>query len=188
MYRVGVMTEREVYEAYLELGYNERDSRRMSDFTVKQTLEIQAKFTSRDVVSAYSKYMIDRGDARSLLLTVGVKAENIEFILKTAEYKRTWAITEDRITAIRNLYRKEVYSADTARSELLKLDLPSVRVDVLMEQWYIDEKDKPPRHWTTAQTLGFIEAGLITKERAIQELTNIGYDTEHISVYMGEKV
>ena len=188
MYRVGVMTEKEVYDAYLELGYNERDSRRMSDFTVKQTLEIQAKFTSRDVVSAYSKYMIDRGEARSLLLTVGVKVENIEFILKTAEYKRSWAITDDRIAAIRNLYRKEVYSANTARSELLKLDLPSVRVDVLMEQWYIDERDKPPRRWTTAQTLGFIEAGLITKERGITELTNIGYDTEHINVYMGVKV
>ncbi|GAI98193.1 unnamed protein product, partial [marine sediment metagenome] len=34
MYGVGVLDEKEVYEAYLELGYNERDARRMSDFTV----------------------------------------------------------------------------------------------------------------------------------------------------------
>ena len=185
MYRVGVLTEKEVYEAYLELGYNDRDARRMSDFTVKQVLATQSKFTARDVIGAYSKYMISRSEARSLLLDVGVKSENIDFIISTADYKREWAQTESRIAAIRNLYKKEVYDDSRARSELLRLDMPADRVDVLMEQWYIDEKDKPPRYWTTAQTLSFVKAGLITRERAYKELRDIGYDSEHIGVYMG---
>ncbi len=67
---------------------------------------------------------------------------------------------------------------------MLKLDRPAERVDVLMEQWFIDEKDKPPRYWTTAQTLSFVKDGLITKERGIRELSAIGYDPEHINVYM----
>jgi len=184
MYGVGVLTEKEVYEAYLELGYNERDARRMSDFTVRQILATQSKFTTRDIISAYTKYMISRSDARSLLIAIGVKSENIEFVISTAEYKREWALTEARISAIRVLYKAEVYSPDKARSELLKLDMPSERVDVLMEQWYIDEKDKAPRYWTTAQTLGFIKEELITRERGVQELTNIGYDTEHINIYL----
>ena len=62
--------------------------------------------------------------------------------------------------------------------------MPAQRVDVLMETWYIDEKDKPPRYWTTAQTLSFVKDELITPERGKQELTNIGYDTEHIDIYM----
>ncbi|GAI99296.1 unnamed protein product, partial [marine sediment metagenome] len=176
MYGVGVLTEEEVYEAYIELGYNERDAKRMSDFTVKQILASQSKFTARDVISAYSNYMISRSETRSLLIDIGVKPENTEFIILTAEYKREWALTNDRITAIRNLYKKEVYNENQARSELLKLDMPSERVDVLMEQWYIDEKDKAPRHWTTAQTLSFVEAKLITLERGQQELRDIGYD------------
>lgn len=184
MYRVGVLTEAEVYEAYLELGYNERDARRMSDFTVKQVLETQSKFTARDVISAYAKYMITKSEAKDLLSILGVRDENISFILLTAEYKRAWELTDDRITAIRNLYKKEVYTPDQARDELLKLDLPATQVDVLMEQWYVDEKDKPPRHWTTAQTLGFIKAKLISPERGRKELLDIGYDAEHINIYM----
>jgi len=184
MYGVGVLTEEEVYEAYLELGYNERDAKRMSDFTVKQILATQSKFTARDVIAAYTKYMLTKPEARSLLLDVGVKSENIAFIMSTADYKRTWELTEGKIAAIRNLYKKEVYTPDRARSELLRLDMPAERVDALMEQWYIDEKDKPVRHWTTAQTLSFIEAGLITKERGHKELKDIGYDAEHINVYM----
>ncbi|GAI35387.1 unnamed protein product, partial [marine sediment metagenome] len=137
MYGVGVLTEKEVYEAYLELGYNERDARRMSDFTVKQILASQSKFTSSDIVSAYTKYMITKSEARTLLLTIGVKSENVEFIISSADYKREWVLTDNKISAIHNLYRKEVYDDNKARAELLKLDLPAERVDVLMEQWYI---------------------------------------------------
>ena len=156
----------------------------MSDFTVKQTLATQSKFTARDVISAYSKYMITQGEARSLLLDVGVKSENLSFIISTAEYKRAWELTENRISAIRNLYKKQVYTDDKARDELLRLDMPAERVNVLMEQWYVDEKDKPPRYWTTAQTLSFIKEKLISPERGRMELLNIGYDTEHINIYM----
>ncbi len=183
MYNVGVLNEREVLGAYLELGYNERDAKRMTAFTVKQVLATQSKFTSGNVVSAYAKYMINRSEARSLLLDIGVRSENIEFILVSAEYKREWELTDDRIAAIHNLYRKEVYTADKARAELLQLDLPAERVDVLMEQWYIEEKDKPPRYWTTAQTLAFIKAGLISLERGKQELFSIGYNSEHVGIY-----
>ncbi|GAG91565.1 unnamed protein product, partial [marine sediment metagenome] len=178
MYRVGVMTEPEVYAAYLELGYNERDAGRMSDFTVKQVLATQSKFTARDVIAAYSKYMISRPDAEILLGDVGVRSENVAFIITTAEYKRSWEMTEGRIAAIRNLYKKKVYDDSKARGELLRLNLPAVRVDVLMEQWYIDEKDKADRYWTTAQTLNFIEDGIITKQRGVDELRKIGYDDE----------
>ncbi|KKM01977.1 hypothetical protein LCGC14_1789080, partial [marine sediment metagenome] len=184
MYGVGVLTEAEVYEAYVELGYNDRDSRRMSDFTVKQILATQSKFTASDVIAAFTKYMINTSEARSLLIDIGVRSENLAFILSAAEYKREWALTESKISAIHNLFRKAVYDDSRARSELLRLDMPAQRVDVLMEQWFIDEKGKAPRYWTTAQTLSFIEKKLITGERGRQELTNIGYDDEHINIYM----
>ena len=156
----------------------------MSDFTVRQTLATQSKFTSRDIITAYSKRMITRAEARSLLIEIGVKSENIGFIISTADYKRQWAYTNDRIAGIRNLYRKRVYDENKTRSELLRLDLPSEQVDVLMEQWYFDKETEPDRTWTTAQTLGFIEAKFISRDRGIAELRKIGYDNEHIDVYL----
>lgn len=184
MYRVGVLDEGEVFKAYREQGYNERDAKRMSDFTVQQTLSTQAKFTARDVVSAYTKYMIDKSEAESLLREVGVRSENVAFIISSANYKRDWELSESRINAVKNLYKKRVYDENKARAELLKLDLPSVRVDVLMSQWYIDEKDKPERLWTTSQTLSFMSGGFITRIRGKQELEKLGYDEEHINVYL----
>jgi len=184
MYQRGILDELEVLEAYSELGYNERDAKRMADFSVKQVLATQSKFTAANIIAAYSKYMINRDEAASLLREVGVRRENISTIISSAEYKREWALTDDRIAAIRNLYKKEVYDDNKARSELLKLDFPAERVNVLMEQWYIDEKDKPDRLWTTAQTLGFMKDKIISQERGVKELTDIGYNIEHINAYL----
>jgi len=184
MYDRGVLDETEVLEAYLELGYNDRDAKRMSDFTIKQVLATQSKFTTTNIVSAYVKYMVNRSEATTLLEGIGVRSENIAFILTTAELKRDWQLTDDKIDAIHHLYRLKEYDADKTRSELLKLDLPAQRVDVLMEQWFIEVKDEAVRTWTTAQTLSFMKAELITKERGIRELQQIGYDTEHINIYV----
>jgi len=184
MYRVGVLDETQVYEANLELGYNERDSQRMTEFTVKQTLQTLSKFTSRDVINAYVKRMIDRSEASSLLVQLGVKSGDISFIISTADYKRAWELTESRIAGIRNLYRKRVYDINKTRDELSRLDLPAEQIEVLMKQWYYEIAAEVPRHWTTAQTLSFAKEGLISKERATAELKSIGYNAEHIAIYM----
>jgi len=188
MYQRGVLNEQEVLEAYTELGYNDRDARRMTDFTLKQVLATQSKFTESNVVTAYSQYMITRSEAGSLLRELGVRSENVSIILTSADYKREWSLTNNRIAAVSNLYKKGVYDENKARSELLRLDLPAAQVDVLMEKWYITERDIPVQTWTTAQTLSFMKKGLITQERGRIELRNIGYDTEHIEVYMRSMV
>lgn len=184
MYRVGVLTETEVYEAYLDAGYDEKNAERMAEFTVKQTLSVQAKFSSTDVVRAFTQFIIDRSEANSLLKELGISSTDAVYILNLAEHKREWEITELKIAAIRNKYKKYEYDENKTRGELLKLDLPSRQVDALMDKWWFEPKEVEPPTWTTAQTIKFAKTGLISKARAQQELKTIGYDAEHINVYM----
>lgn len=184
MYRQGVLDETEVLEAYLQHGYAPENAQRMTEFTIKQTLSTMSKFTTSDIVAAYTKQMISKSEASSLLDMLGVRYADRNYILSTAEYKRVWALTEQKITAIRNMYRKRVYDENQTRDKLSRLDLPADRINVLMEQWYYDiEADDKPT-WTTVQTLRFIKTKLITRSRGIQELKAIGYDDEHINVYL----
>ena len=184
MYKEGVLDEKEVYESYLQQGYSDQNAERMTLFTVRQTLSSLARFTTTDVVNAYTKRMISESDARSLLSDLGLKYEAVNYVMLTAEYKREWSLTESKIAGIRNLYRKREYDENKTRSELLKLALPSDQVDVLMEQWWFDEKAEVSANWTTAQTIAFIKKGTITRERGERELRLIGYDREHINVYL----
>ncbi len=184
MYREGVLDEKGVYEAYLDNGYAPDNAERMTEFTVKYVLSQQAKFTSTDVVAAYTKRMIPRSNASSLLSDLGIQSNNISYILSTADYKREWALTDSKIKGIRNLYKRYVYDENKTRDALLGLNLPAEQVNVLMEQWWYEDKTEPTANFTLAQTLKFTKAGLLTTSRARQELRELGYDDEHVNVYM----
>jgi len=185
MYKEGILDEKGVYEAYLDHGYSDENAERMTEFTVKFVLTQQARFTTTDVVAAYTKRMISRGEASSLLDNLGVRSNNISYILSTADYKKQWALTDSRISAIRNLYKKHVYDQDKTQGELLRLNLPSEQVQVLLEQWYYEDKSEISDLWTKAETLKFLAAGIISSSRAIEELGLMGYDSEHINAYLG---
>ncbi|GAG75473.1 unnamed protein product, partial [marine sediment metagenome] len=123
-------------------------------------------------------------EASQLLENMGEEFFHRDFMLTAVDYKKGLEQVENKIAGIRNLYKRRVYSENKTRDELLRLDLPAAEVNDLMEQWYFEVKAEVPRHWTTAQTLSFIKEGLITKERGIIELKAIGYDSEHIDVYI----
>ena len=182
MYKQGVLTEREVFESYREHGYNTENAERMTEFTIKQTLSTLSKFTSGDIIKAFASRMISRGDAISLLGDIGIRPEDANYIVSTAEYKRQWAFTDDQIAGIRNLYKKRVYDENQTRDKLARLNLPSDQINVLMQQWHYEKIEELDATWTTAQTIKFLGRKLISTKRASRELMLNGYDNEHIDI------
>lgn len=185
MYKEGILDEAGVYDAYLDHGYSAENAERMTQFTIRYVLSQQSKFTTTDVIAAFTKRMISRSDAYGMLDTMGIRSNDISYIISTAEYKRQWAFTESKISGIRNLYKRAVYDKNKTIDELSKLNLPAEQVNVLMEQWWYEDKTIPTANWTKAETLRFIKAGTITRDRGMQELRELGFDAEHISVYLG---
>jgi len=184
MYKQGVLDEGEVYESYLEQGYDDKNAKRMAEFTVRQTLASLSKFTSSDIIRAFASRMISKSDAMSLLQTIGIRTEDANYIVSTAEYKRQWAFTDSQIAGIKNLYKKRVYDDDETQRKLTSLGLPSEQITVLMQQWFYEVKVEPTATWTTAQTLSFLKAGFINRDRAERELYLNGYDKEHVDIYL----
>lgn len=184
MYKQGVLGVKEVLESYLEHGYELKNAERMTEFTIKQTLATLSKFTSGDIIKAFTSRMISRRDAISLLVRIGISQADAEYIVSTAEYKREWAFTDQQISGIRNLYKKRIYDENATRDKLSRLNLPSDQINVLMEQWLYEKKEELDATWTTAQTLNFFKKGLLTEERARRELHLNGYDAEHIDIYI----
>ena len=184
MYREGVLDETEVYTAYQDIGYAPENAKRMTLFTIKYVLSQQSKFTTADVITAFTKRMISNSEAHSLLSMLGMKSEDAGYVMSTAEYKRQWAFTESKIRGIRNLYKRYVYDENKTRDELSRLALPAEQVNVLMEQWWYEDKTEPTANYTKAEVLRFIKKGFITTKRGEQELRELGFDNEHINTYI----
>jgi hypothetical protein len=184
MYKQGVLTEREVFESYQDQGYDEKNAERMAEFTVRQTLASLSKFSSSDIIKAFTNRMIDKNAALSLLRDIDIRSEDANYIISTAEYKRLWAFTDDQIAGVRNLYKKRIYDENQTRDRLARLNLPAEQIDVLMQQWFYDKVEELDATWTTSQTLKFLRRKLITEERAKRELYLNGYTQERIDVYL----
>jgi hypothetical protein len=184
MYQLGVLNEAEVYKAYQSVGYDDLNAKRMTDFTVKQIRQSLSRFTPADIVRAYTNRFIDAGEAGNLLRQIGIKEAEISYIVSTAGYKRAWAIKEDQITAIENLYKKHTYTETETRAKLQALYLPTDHIDTLLQQWQLSAKATVTATWTNTQTLSFLKKGLINRDRAITEFRALGYDEDHINVYL----
>ncbi len=184
MFREGVLDEKGVYNAYLDLGYDENNAQKITEFVIRETLSTMSKFTTTDVVKAYTDRMIDQSETRSLLRTLGVRSVDVTYIISTADYKREWRLTDLKIKAIRNLYKKGLLSETRATSDLLRLNLPSDQVTVLMEQWWYEKKEIGVKTFSKAEVVKFLKAGIITEDQARQEYLYMGYDPEHTDIYI----
>jgi hypothetical protein len=184
MYSLGVLNEAEVLDAYTDLGYSPERAGQMTEYTIQQVLNSMAKFSSRDVITAYADRKIDKGAASSLLQSLGVHSGDVAYILSTADYKKEWSYIDGRIRAIRNLYRKGQNTENDARSQLLGLALPSDEVDNLMDQWYFEKAGDGVQTLSKAETLKWFKAGMIDEVRTRQELALMDYDEERIDLYI----
>lgn len=188
MFALGTLDEGGIQKAYTDLGYNEFNAGRMTDFTIRHTRQTQSRFSSADVVNAYTKYLIGSGEASSILSDIGIRDSEISNIIQKARYKRNWATKTEQIDAIKNLYKKGKLSASQAIGELTKLNLPQSYIDTQLQQWEAKSAADKVATWTTAQTLTFLKSGLITEKRARDEFVDLGYDVEHINVYIASTV
>ncbi len=184
MYELGVMSRQEVFESYKDAGYSNQNAERMTAFTVAYIREKQTHSAQEDIIKAYAQRMIDRPDTYNLLRGIDLQPELIDFLLDDIDYKRDWDLTAAKIKAVRNLYRRGQYDENGAIAELSKLDLPSDTVRVLMEQWWYDKKGDAAKTWSKAETFKFLKKELIDRDRAIVEFQAMGYDPEHIDIYM----
>lgn len=181
MYQLGVITEDEVYKSYQDIGYDEKNARRLTAFTVKQVIASQTGFTTTDVVTAYKNSLTNRQEAYNLLADLGITGQNITQILNAAETQRNWTILNERITAIGNEYKQGLLTKEKAGEALYGLRLQSDKVNNLLDKWYKDSLTKTSTLWTKADVVQFMQRSIITEARAVQELHLLDYDSDHIN-------
>jgi len=178
MHQLGTLDDAGVKKAYRDVGYNDYNADKMTDFTIRYNRRVLSGFTQRDAVTAYINRLIEAGECRNLLASIGTKSDEIPNILSLASNKREWKMKTERIDAISNLYRKGKYDYGQARSLLSGLGLAGDYVKTLLEQWEAKSEAEKTATFTNAQTLKLFGAKLIDEDRAREELTLLGFNQE----------
>jgi len=178
MHLLGTLDEGGVKRAYLDVGYNQHNAGLMTDFTVRYNRRSLAGFTQRDAVTAYINRYIEASQTTSVLREIGTKASEIPNIMRLASLKRDWNGKEDSIRGIRNQYTKGRLDYQQTRSSLSQLGLAGDYIATLLAQWEPSTEAERVATFTNAQTLKLLTMKLIDEQRAREELTLLGYDSE----------
>lgn len=135
LFRTGVWTEERVYRSYLDQGYAPEDARAVTDYVVRDAAGIDKDAPRETIVGAYRDRLLTRAQAETELLEAGFPADVVALFLEQADLaveKQNTALAEDIVEAD---FRAGAVTEASARSQLLALNLPEARVDLLLELW-----------------------------------------------------
>ena len=147
MYHARVLTEQEVYNAYLDVGYNPVNARRLTDFTKlnyapadKTTGVVNRELTATAVRTSYRRHIITRDDALTRLIEIGYDSEESDFLLDLDDAQLAQNALTDHAPAIRDLtvatirqaYRERLYTRPQAITELGILGYTGAEAGVML--------------------------------------------------------
>lgn len=133
MHDLGVLDETEVYNAYLDIGYNEVNARRLTEFTVKynnnnddNTSNANKKLTRAIIEKAYRYGVYNKEKAIIELTKLGYPATDINTLLALVDLdkevdnaaKRMEQQKEATIKTILNGYENRIYGRENSILEL----------------------------------------------------------------------
>lgn len=98
MYKVGVLSEQQVFESYLDQGYNEENARNLTEFTKRYSApEDQSELDAfRDLArssysQAYRKNILSREEYEQFLLEMGYQIEDVNLLISIDEFNMSQA-------------------------------------------------------------------------------------------------
>lgn len=110
MYQLGVLDEKQVKRAYLDLGYDDQKAGWLTEFTIRyytpedQNEQDEFKTLARGVYSnAFKKHIISESEYRSFLKNLRYYADDIDLLVQIDTFK---AVTDDKIFDLAG-YRKD---------------------------------------------------------------------------------
>lgn len=136
MHKVGVLTDEQVYRAYLDLGYDPEKAKNLTDFTKKlnapdvaddpKTLE---DLTRANIVGLYEDGILERDRALALLIGNNYSPEAAELYLHQADVNAQRKERNETIQQVIDLSKAGIYTFEESQDILQKLGLEQKEVD-----------------------------------------------------------
>lgn len=185
MYGLGVLDEKGVYNAYLDVGYSPENAQLMTEFTTRYENNENDGITRANILKAYKEDLIERKELLSYLDILGYSEKVIKFWVDMADYEKTEhsikLITDDAI----ELYRLGEWNIETVRNQLLQQDLPAKYVDRIIRESVIQQakRRKVP---TKSDLETWLTSQIINEDYYTLKMRLIGYSDKDIQFYLTE--
>jgi len=181
MYREGVISEKEVFETYLDLGYDEEHARNLTEWTIREATSDERKLIEKIVNEMIEQYSISEEEAIKTLVDAGYREEVAELKVQVMVLKRHNDWLNKVKNRIKKLYLIGIYDEDKAATELNKLNVPAREVSALLYLWEL-EKETSVKRLSEHDLEEAYKYNIISYDKFIEELRHLGYTEEDAKI------
>jgi len=185
MYQMGIYDEDAVYWSYRKIGYDPKDARDITAFTVKEYRQEEIDLSKAEVLSMFSDDVFSETDTRSFLASLGLDEFTVDALITREKLKKSKAILDMQIADYKALYERGYFDLDTLRTKLTEMGMMAAKVDhiILQEQFNLSAKIKVA---SRATLQGWLKKGLIDRDEFLSRMEINGYSVDDSEKYAVE--
>jgi hypothetical protein len=180
-YDVGFYTVDDLYHAFRNNGYNDRDARELVDFHKTQRLRMIANstgvLTMRKIVGYYRDGPMSYSDAFEAMRGIMPDPEVRDDLLKRVDLEQAADIRRCNLKRLKKKYMYGYYSRLEAIAAISQYVSDKPKILLLVDEWECERESrvKEPR---IAQLCQWYVQGFITGDEYLRRLINLGYTPE----------
>ena len=183
MYQFGILSEGEVFQSYLDQGYNPTDARRLTDLAIADAMETDRELTKADILNGYRDGVLTLSEASDMLQSINFSKEAAAFLLARVDAKRAQKLTDAEVRVLKDLYLNGDLTLTQVQERLTALGLPARQMELYAQEWKIDREGKIKRP-SRATLERLYKSGTIMQEEFVAALDAIGYQEKYIGWYL----
>ena len=181
MYDEGVVDETEVYETYLDLGYDAEHAKKMTDWTIKYVEPNERDLTMSQVKKGYRDDLINRNDAEEYLSNIGYTKDSSSFILNYIDFEEAQAITDSIVKNAKKGFVSGKFSEEKTKELLNNGGLTFDKIAYLIELWTI-ELEASEKLLTKEDLFKALAADVVGQTEVEIYLKKLNYSDESIRI------
>ena len=185
---IGKLTEKEVYESYRDLGYNDSNARKLVEFTkglkTQRDLKAAGVPTLSAAGKAYAEGKLGLDSYRRIMRLYDLSPQDQQARIDQAEAIRNEELRNAKLRLLRRRYKRWEISKLELRLALADLDLDEKTVTYLSNRWELDLTTEN-KLVTAAQLCKAKERDLISATDYMAGLLRLGYTREDAETISG---
>jgi len=183
MYNLGVLSEDEVYNSYLDGGYSPENARRMTDFTVLFEDDETKGITRATLDNAYKNNLISLEQYKEYLSALKYSDRTVDLYVSQVEYEKKDSEVKALEKEVKNQYKAGLITLEDARKLLESADLPSNYVTSIITSMMKAKSDKL-RQPEKGDLIAWLKSNTINHETFITRMLKLGYTREDTEYYL----
>jgi hypothetical protein len=184
-YFIDALSENELKDAYLDLGYNDGNADRLVRFTnqlkAKRKQSTGGTEKASSILKYYKNWLIGDTEARQRLKNSGLSDNAANEALQIAANQRKNDSQLACIKGIKAQYKRFIIDDIEARRDLTSIGVAVENITPLVAQWNCERANKP-KELTAAQVCNAYKNLLIDKDEYYRRLKAIGYGEDESGI------